>query len=109
MSSARLEPGREGELVLVGDLGFESVGALLHEGLRQFGRNRQWVVDMAGVGRANSAGLALLLEWLDHGRQQGVSLRFRHLPPSLEAIAQVSNVLHLLPLESSHPDPLIHG
>lgn len=48
--------------------------------------------------RANSAGLALLLEWLDAAQRRGQGLRFRHLPESLLAIAGMSHLEEHLPL-----------
>ncbi len=57
--------------------------------------------DLAGVGRADSAGLALLVEWLRSARDAGVDLVFQAVPAQLLAIARASGVDHLLPLQAS--------
>lgn len=96
MSGAELVELGEGRFGVRGVLDFSTVGALLSKGVAAFGGRREVVVDLQGVSRSNSAGLALLLEWLDQGRVQGVELRFVNLPDSLVAIARMSNVDVLL-------------
>ena len=54
-------------------------------------------IDLGGVTSANSAGLALLLEWLDLARSRRVDLHYLNLPESLVRIADFSNLQSLLP------------
>jgi len=61
------------------------------------------VVDLSGVERANSAGLALLLEWLEVAHAGGLSLSYVHLPESLQRLAAVSNLDAVLPVASFKP------
>lgn len=97
MSGAELVDLGDGRFEIRGALDFASVGVLLSKGVAAFGGRREVVLDLQGVTRSNSAALALLLEWLDHGRAQGFDLRFANLPDSLVAIARMSNVDALLP------------
>lgn len=53
-------------------------------------------VDLGGVTHADSAGLALLLEWLVAARGSGWSLHYHHLPSQLAAIARVSGIAEVL-------------
>jgi phospholipid transport system transporter-binding protein len=53
-------------------------------------------VDCAGVTRADSAGLAVLLDWLAWGRRKSRALSLTNLPESLIAIARISEVDELL-------------
>ena len=55
-------------------------------------------IDLAGVTRSDSAGLALLVEWLRLAEKQGISLQFHNLPHQLREIARISDLLPLLPL-----------
>ena len=96
MSDGVLVEQGEGRFELNGVLDFATVGALLPRGLEVFSNRHEVVLDLSGVTRANSAGLALLLEWLDHGRKRGFELRVVNLPDSLRAIARMSNVDTLL-------------
>lgn len=56
-------------------------------------------VDLSGVGRVDSAGVALLLEWVREARAHGRALVFRGMPAQLLAIARVSGVDTILPLD----------
>ncbi|MCW8827547.1 MAG: STAS domain-containing protein [Gammaproteobacteria bacterium] len=57
------------------------------------------VMELAGVGRVDSAGLALLIQWMRMAREQGVDILFRHVPEQLLAIAHASDLDTILPLE----------
>ncbi len=99
MSGATLSEQGPGNLALVGELDFDSVASLLEQGLGKLNSATTLVLDLTGVPRSNSAGLALLLEWLEQGRRSGVDVRFANLPASLVEIARISNATDLLPVE----------
>ena len=86
---------------IVGDMNFASAPALLSQGrnLLQFGGDLS--IDMGGVDHADSAGLALLLEWLDLSRSSKGNIRFKNIPEALMDIARVSNVYDMLSIETS--------
>lgn len=52
--------------------------------------------DLAGVQRVDSAGLALLLEWLREARRRSKEIRFENIPEQLAAIAKVSGLSDIL-------------
>jgi phospholipid transport system transporter-binding protein len=90
---------RGSNLYLSGELGFATAAALLREVGPLLTAGDTLVVDLQGVTRTDSAGVALLLQWLEDCRKKGIRLRYRHLPEALLNIARFSNVLDLLPLE----------
>jgi len=98
MSGAWIIPKGYARIAVEGVLDFESVVPLLAQSRSQFAGKERLDVDLQGVRRANSAGLALLLEWLDLAHRQGISLRFCNLPESLVRLAAVTNVSGLLPV-----------
>jgi phospholipid transport system transporter-binding protein len=51
---------------------------------------------MSGVDKADSAGLALLLEWKAQAAARGASISYKEIPDSLAAIARTSEVSDLL-------------
>jgi phospholipid transport system transporter-binding protein len=53
-------------------------------------------VDCAGVSKADSAGLAVLIEWRRWARQHQRHLTFVNLPALINAIAHLSEVSELL-------------
>jgi phospholipid transport system transporter-binding protein len=53
-------------------------------------------IDCRGITVSDSAGLAVLLEWLGVARRAGRSLRYTQLPEGLAALARISEVQELL-------------
>ncbi len=88
----------QGRIVVSGELTFATarearqVGTLVLEGSRA----SSLVIDCAGVTRGDSAGLAVLLDWLAWARRKSKPVRLENLPASLVAIAKISEVDGLL-------------
>ena len=97
MSQPTLIDSGAGRFALAGELGFDTVTALLDQGARAFAPHAAVVVEMKGVTRCDSAAVALLLEWVRLTEARGATLAFRDLPASLAAIASISDVDDLLP------------
>ena len=96
-----------GRWCLAGALDFTTVPGLVAETERRFrdpalSALDYLEVDLSAVEFANSAGLALLLEWMEMAESRGIRLVYRHLPDSLYRIAAFSNLQDLLPVV---PDP----
>lgn len=53
-------------------------------------------VDLSAVSESDSAGLAVLLDWLAIAKRHGRSLRFKALPGPIRAVAGLSNVEGIL-------------
>lgn len=97
----RLEAG-QGALRLSGDLTFATVSALLEESQGVFDNAGEDLrIDLSGVHRADSAGLALLIEWLRAARRSGRSLEFHAVPAQMLAIAEASGLAEILSLHSA--------
>jgi phospholipid transport system transporter-binding protein len=54
--------------------------------------SKQITVDLGGVGNADSAGLALMIEWVKYSRSKRVQLRFRNIPEQLLNLAKLSGL-----------------
>ena len=93
-----------GAIRVSGELTFSTIPSLFEQGKDMLLQASQPVIDLAGVSRANSAGLLLLLEWLSEGRKHQQQVRFKHIPDTIKSIAKVSNVLELLPEVSEESD-----
>jgi len=97
-NSAELKQAGDRRLTLSGVLDFDSV-AKLRPQLRRYLRSGESItVNLKRVGRCNSAGLALLLQWVEDSRQQGAMIQFRNLPHSLTEIADLYNLKSLIPV-----------
>jgi phospholipid transport system transporter-binding protein len=102
VSGATLTDVGSGRYKVTGDLDFSSVAPLVADGERLFAGAGVGPldIDLAEVGQANSAGLALLFEWLAQARGRGQTLRFTSFPHSLARIAAITNLTGLLPCPS---------
>ena len=97
--TARLEPvGAAGRFRIDGELDFASVPVLYLRSQEMFPDCPRLTLDLAGVTRANSAGLALLLEWLGESRRAGRALTFENVPSGLINLANISELEDILPL-----------
>jgi len=87
-----------GHWLLEGELGFGTVpGVLQHSGASMRGLD-SIRVDLKGVTRADSAGLALLVEWLRESERAGLPIRFVNVPVQLLSIARVCGLDGILSL-----------
>jgi len=98
MSSPTLSYTDEGTLAISGEFGFETVSDLLKQGRTLMDRQKELTIDLSGITGSDSAGLAVMLEWMDHYKAAGQQLHFLNVPESLLEIARVSNLIDLLPL-----------
>ena len=74
----------DGSLCVSGDLVFGTVNLLLNRGIGLLDRGGPHVIDLSDVEHCDSAGLALLLEWLDYGRSKAFKVRtFEKSQPGL--------------------------
>ena len=87
-----------GRIAVTGELTFASVRDARQLGVLVLESSRadRLVIDCAGVTRADSAGLAVLLDWLAWGRRKSRPITLKNLPASLVAIAKISEVDGLL-------------
>ena len=91
--------GTDDTLYIAGELDFTSVAQLCQAGC-QLLQSAQSIsrVDLSGVRYANSAGVALLVEWLATAQRAGHSLTFTNLPAQMRSIIRVAALESILPL-----------
>jgi phospholipid transport system transporter-binding protein len=93
----RLAPRPEGGLSAQGPLTFATARAARLLGLAALKDSPQLEqIDCAGVSACDSAGLAVLLDWLAAARLAGRTLRFTGLPAVLMALGRISDLDPLL-------------
>ena len=87
-----------GRIAVTGELTFASARDARQLGVLVLESSRadRLVIDCGGVTRADSAGLAVLLDWLAWGRRKSRPISLENLPASLVAIARISEVDELL-------------
>ncbi|MGH8378516.1 MAG: STAS domain-containing protein [Gammaproteobacteria bacterium] len=83
-----------------GRLDFESVAEALTTSQRLFAEYQAIQLDLSGVTATDSAGLALLIEWISRAQHGKCKLSFRNVPKQTMTLARISDVDKLLPLAS---------
>lgn len=96
MAEAKLETGDAGHWKLSGELGFGTVSRLLKDARTEFSGGNAIEIDLSGVTRADSAGLALLVEWLRVAERSGNSLGFVNMPAQMQSIARICGLDDIL-------------
>lgn len=86
----------DGHFEVRGDLTFRTAGIALEESKELFSDHSMLEIDLGGVQRADSAGLALLLEWVNWAKNYVREIRFRNVPDEILSMAQISEVDDLL-------------
>ncbi len=89
---------RDGDTLHVrGELDFDSVADLwaTSEATIQ-AESIRWI-DLSGVRRSNSAGVALLVEWLRQARRHQQKLAFVNIPVQMRAIIAIADLDAILP------------
>ncbi|MBV1875674.1 MAG: STAS domain-containing protein [Cycloclasticus sp.] len=98
MSNAALEKNEEGIIDVSGTLGFGLVADLLLSSRHFFAGQGDLVFNLAGVEKADSAGLALLVEWMVMAERSGRAICFQEMPKQMLDIARVSGLDEILPI-----------
>jgi phospholipid transport system transporter-binding protein len=86
----------DGRLEASGTLGYESAGLALPAGLALISAGQPCTIDLSRVTEADSAGLAVLVEWLATARNRGVQIRYEAIPAQILAVARISDLESLL-------------
>lgn len=93
---ARLEALGNGRFKVYGALNAETVTELLERSEEAFRGATSLEVDLANVPEGDSAGLALLIEWLRLAKQHQQQVHFKNVPEPIAALARISEVENLL-------------
>jgi phospholipid transport system transporter-binding protein len=96
--SFQLASSGNGRFVAQGPLTFATARQAREQGLQclESAAGRELEVDCGGITASDSAGLAVLLDWLGTVKRAGRSLRYSHLPQGLLALGRISEVEELL-------------
>lgn len=96
MSDYTLEDLGGGRFSLNGRMAFDTAGQILRDSEEPFQEHTRIEVDLSGVEETDSAGLALLLEWITWANHTVREIRFTGMPEKIIAIANTTEVDHLL-------------
>jgi phospholipid transport system transporter-binding protein len=95
-SKAKLDALGGGRFRVSGVLDASTAGEVLRQSEQRFTDSERLDVDLGGVAESDSAGLALLIEWVRWARQHKQEIRFANVPAQINALAKISEVEDLL-------------
>jgi phospholipid transport system transporter-binding protein len=84
---------------ITGELSFSTVTDVMDETTLLFEKIAEIKIDLAGVTRSDSAGLALLIEWMRQAKKMKKTIQFKNLPAQMRAIADVTGLEEYLPVQ----------
>jgi phospholipid transport system transporter-binding protein len=96
MSDFTLDDRGDGCFALSGEMTFDTAEKILKESEDPFEEHSQLEIDLSGVTNSDSAGLALLLEWVTWANHTVREIRFTGMPERILAIAKTTEVDKLL-------------
>jgi len=96
MSDFELEDLGDGRFALSGEMTFDTAEGILRASEEPFEEHTQLEIDLSGVTQSDSAGLALLLEWVTWANHTVREIRFEGMPERVLDIAKTTEVERLL-------------
>jgi phospholipid transport system transporter-binding protein len=96
MSKFTLKDLGDGRFSLSGEMSFDTAERILKESGDLFEEHTQLEIDLSGITDSDSAGLALLLEWVTWANHTVREIRFTGMPERVLAIARTTEVERLL-------------
>jgi len=86
----------DGRLEASGVLGYVTAGRALPAGLALIPKGSTCTIDLSRVTEADSAGLAVLVDWLATAKSRGTVIRYECIPSQILAVARISDLESLL-------------
>jgi len=96
MSDFTLKDLGDGRFSLSGRMTFDTAGDILRKSEDLFEPHTLLEIDLSGITHTDSAGLALLLEWITWANHTVREIRFEGMPEKINAIARTTEVESLL-------------
>jgi len=79
-----------GHFLVDGDLTFATINKRTVKSLTFSTAHKEITIDLGGVGNTDSAGLALMIEWIKYCRAKRTLLHFSNVPKQLVSLARLS-------------------
>jgi phospholipid transport system transporter-binding protein len=87
---------QNGRLIVSGDLNFSTVVKLWRESLPLFSSLGTLDFDLSNVRSSNSAGVALMIEWVKYAKNKNQVIKFIDVPQQLESIILAAGIKKIL-------------
>lgn len=94
-----------GRFLIEGDLTFSTIDKNTVKSFAFLNGAKEIVLDLSGVVSTDSAGLALMIEWIKYTRSKRVQLSFKNIPEQLLTLAKLSGFdkTNYFAIQADHP------
>jgi phospholipid transport system transporter-binding protein len=92
VSSLQIIDEGDGHFTIDGDLTFATIAKDTLKSLAFLASAKSVTLDLSRVGNTDSAGLALMIEWIRHARSHRTQLSFSKIPQQLLNLAKLSGL-----------------
>ncbi len=96
MPDFEIEDLGDGKFAVSGAMTFATAEKILRTSEEPFEEHSQLEIDLSGITASDSAGLALLLEWVTWANHSVREIHFKNMPEKIIAIARTTEVEQLL-------------
>lgn len=96
MNNLRIQEHEPGRFVIDGNLTFSTIDKKFVKSLSLPKSAQRVIFDLKGVTTTDSAGLALIVEWIKFARNRNIQLSFENIPDQLLSIARLSGVEEMI-------------
>ncbi|MBL1262673.1 STAS domain-containing protein [Methylomicrobium sp. RS1] len=90
MSGLNIIDKGAGHYLVEGDLTFATIDKQAVKSLNFLTANKEITIDLGQIRNTDSAGLALMIEWIKYCRAKRILLRFSNVPKQLLSLARLS-------------------
>lgn len=92
MNNVQIIGQEPGHFIIAGDLTFSSIGKDTVKSMAFLSSAKEVILDLSKVGLTDSAGLALMLEWIKYARSKRSHVVFKNIPEQLRNLAKLSGL-----------------
>ena len=96
MADFEIQDLGDGKFAVSGAMTFATAEKILRTSEEPFEEHSQLEIDLSGITASDSAGLALLLEWVTWANHSVREIHFKNMPEKIIAIARTTEVEQLL-------------
>lgn len=90
MSKLNIIDQGAGNFIIDGDLTFSTIDRQTVKSFAFLKKAKHVTIDLSRVSSTDSAGLALMIEWIKYARDHKIQLRFKNIPEQLLNLARLS-------------------
>ncbi len=90
MSQLNIIKENTGHFVIDGDLTFATIDKQTLKSFSFLKAAKEVTIDLSRVSNTDSAGLALMIEWIKYSRQNRTQIAFKNIPEQLLNLAKLS-------------------